>query len=60
MSSLKSSFLHPSRLMHREPEHCTLAKKSAISGGAIMLGLMIFAFIWMFPEMKRYVQMKRM
>lgn len=60
MSSLKSSLLHPSRLMHCEHHHSSLAKKSAISGGAVVLALAIFALVWMFPEIKRYIQMKRM
>ncbi len=29
-------------------------------GGLIILGLLIAGFIWMYPEIKRYIKMMRM
>jgi hypothetical protein len=37
-----------------------LAHKPVGAGGFIVLALVVVAFIWMFPEIRRYVHMRRM
>jgi len=41
---------------------CPMArlKKPAGIGGIILLGLGVLGFIWVFPELRRYIRMSRM
>ncbi|HET6246169.1 MAG TPA: hypothetical protein VFE47_00575 [Tepidisphaeraceae bacterium] len=52
---------HPSELFHHHSSHHPFAhhKKSSISG-IVVLALMAIGLAWMWPEIQRYLKMRRM
>jgi hypothetical protein len=65
MNSLRRMTRHPARTLEDlsdEIVHHTraMAKRPYSTGGLVVLILSIIGFIWLFPELRRYVRIDRM
>jgi hypothetical protein len=59
MSRLAELIEHPTRLLSRRHEPMTHHPKSSIAGIVVLL-LGIAGLVWMWPELKRYMRIRRM
>jgi hypothetical protein len=50
---------HPSHLSSYMPHSLGHHRKSSI-GGIVMLALLVLGVAWMWPEIQRYIKIKRM
>lgn len=65
MRSIRNMMRHPSGMVEDMADQVMertrqMAKRPAVSGGLIMLILGIVGFIYVFPEIRRYMRMERM
>ena len=65
MSSLKTMVRHPSRLFHDPSDDVAdrlraLAKRPVPTAGLIVMVLALVGLAYMWPELQRYLRMKRM
>jgi hypothetical protein len=59
MSRLAELIEHPSRLLSRRHEPVTHHPRMSIAGIAVLL-LAVVGLVWMWPDMKRYMRIRRM
>lgn len=65
MISMKDVVRHPSRALGAASDEIAsrgryIAKRPGATGGVILLVLGIIGFIWLFPELRRYLRIERM
>ena len=59
MHRLTELLEHPGEFMHRTSNPFTHRPKSSI-GGIVLLAVAILGFVWMWPEIQRYMKIRRM
>lgn len=65
MYSMKQMVRRPSRAIEDAADELAertrrMARRPYATGGLVMLVLGVLAFIWLFPEIRRYVRIERM
>ncbi|MDB5331213.1 MAG: hypothetical protein JWP03_2364 [Phycisphaerales bacterium] len=65
MYSVRDMVRHPSRIFGDASDEIAyrtrkMARRPYATGGLIMLILGVVTFIWLFPEIQRYIRIKRM
>lgn len=65
MASMRYMMRHPSRMIEDASHEIAgythaMAKRPGSTLGLVMLVLGVIGFIWLFPELHRYVRMERM
>ena len=65
MASMRHMMRHPSRVIEDASDEIAdyahyMAKRPGSTVGLVMLVLGVLGFIWLFPELHRYIRMERM